>query len=118
MTTTNPTNPTVDPSNYPISLTETLALPFDPAGYLDGGTQTPDSATSTLTDLLSGVTGPLDANPNIVGSGTTDNPWRIIQIVSGPGDLVRVGSYLLIVNFVASPSGNVWAMELTLNAVP
>ncbi len=109
------TTPIVDPPTFTMSVTETLGLPFDPTDLLATG-QTPVAATASVTNLKSSVTTTPHASPVISGTGTSTDPYRITQPIDGATDLSGPGTYLLIVNFNASPSINVWAMELRLVA--
>lgn len=94
------------PASYEMSITESLGLPFDVSGYLGTG-QSPASPTSSMVDMGTGDTVDL-GDPTVVAKVIT-------QIVDG-SDLDAGHEYLLIVNFTASPSSNVWAVELRIIA--
>lgn len=102
------TSPVVDPPTFTMSVTETLALPFDAADYLSAG-QSIAAVTATLTNLRTNVA-------TTVGGTSSVNGTVITQPIDGPTELVAPGEFLLTINFNASPSVNIWAMELTIVA--
>jgi hypothetical protein len=102
-------SPTVWPPTFTMSVTEALPLVFDTTGLLLNG-QAPANATSGLVALTSSEAFALADAPVISGNFIT-------QIVNGPTELVKPGKYRLTVNFTASPSSALWAMELVIIAV-
>lgn len=100
--------PFVNPASYTMSVTETLALPFDTSGYLDPTIpEVPITPTSTLTDKTTG-------DAVVLGSVPTIDGVLILQVIDGPTELVNGHDYELVINFVASPSSNKWAAKLSL----
>ena len=107
--------PSTDPASWTMSITEDLVLPFDATGDLVTG-ESPASCTSKLYDIEQDATIILANAPYPTGPDATGH-YFVNQRIVGPTDLPHVGNYRLTLNFVASPSTNVWAMELTVTAV-
>jgi len=107
--------PSTDPSDWTMSLTEDLVLPFDATGDLVTG-ESVVSVTSKLYDIEKDATIILAHAPYPVGPDAKGH-YFVNQRIVGPTDLPHVGNYRLTINFVASPSTSVWAMELTIIAV-
>ena len=99
------TTPTaVQPATYSMSVTEIQTLEFDPTAYLSTG-QTVASVASSLTRMADGALMSLTYRP--VTSGNL-----ITQVLDGPNELDAGSVYRLRITFLASPSINVWAMDL------
>ena len=115
--TISPLSPTTDPATWTMSVTEDLVLPFDVTGDLVQF-QTPTSPTAILYDIEKDVVVTLAHAPVVTGPDANSH-YFIDQRVSGPaGDLPHPGNYRLTITFTAFPSTNVWAMELTVIAIP
>lgn len=108
--------PSTDPSDWTMSLTEDLVLPFDATGDLVTG-ESVASATSKLYDIEKDTT-IITANAPYPTGPDANGHWFVNQRIVGPTDLPHVGKYRLTINFVAYPSTNVWAMELMVIAIP
>ena len=102
--------PAVNPPTFTMSVTETLALALDGAPLLTTG-QSVTAQAATLVDMATKAPVTLADSPTVSGT-------QVVQTVRGPTELVAGHSYRLTVNFTASPSANVWAMELIVLAVP
>ena len=102
--------PAVNPPTFTMSVTETLALALDGGALLTTGQSITAQAT-TLVDMATKLLVALPDSPTVSGT-------QVVQTVRGPTQLVAGHRYRLTANFTASPSANVWAMELIILAVP
>lgn len=99
----------VSPPTFSMSVTEVQTLSFNPVAYLSEGQSVAD-VTSSLTETSSNqTTSPTNA--------PTISDGNVIQVISGADDLAANGTYRLRITFTASPSVNVWTMDLLITAV-
>lgn len=104
------TGPAAVPPTLSMSVVESFQLEFATANDLSaGGGTSPTNASSTLVNISTGL-------PVVLANSPTVTDTDIFQWVRGPTELVVPGRFLLTVTFTASPSSNIFAMELVVIA--
>lgn len=104
------TSPTaVTPNSFYMSVVETQLLDFDASNYLDPG-QSVTNVVATLTLMNGDSTAPVALSESATISGNI-----VYQQIDGPTETTAGGVYRLRITFTATPSVNVYAMDLLVN---
>jgi hypothetical protein len=100
-----PASSVVYPREYPMSVTETISIQLDAGQTLAPG-QAPTAVSATLTNLRTDQVRVLDT-PSVEGT-------VVVVPINGPTMLTLGRNFRLTVNFTASPSPNVFCMQLLI----